>query len=318
MFKRILVPLDGSARAESALPVAARIARATGGSLLLAQVISPPPDYSGGLVMAPMLNEQTIEIEMSESTGYLKRIAAQLAGVETRVEVSFGTIARQLLITAETYGADLIVICSHGRTGFTRWALGSVARTLVHQSAVPVLVLRQGETPLPDVESTRPLRALVPLDGSQLAEAALNPAAQLVAALAAPGQGALHLTQVVKPYQTGTDEGFVSTLNEEMLQQVRMYLATTAQGLLATTSKLHLTNTSSVELESDVASAIVQIAEQGTPKRENGGVGRSDLIAISTHGRGGLERWVMGSVTERVLNATKLPVLVVRPKKGEQ
>lgn len=317
MFKRILVPLDGSARAESALPVAARIARATGGSLLLAQVISPPPDYSGGLVMAPMLNEQTIEIEMSESTGYLKRIAAQLAGVETRVEVSFGTIARQLLITAETYGADLIVICSHGRTGFTRWALGSVARTLVHQSAVPVLVLRQGETPLPDVESTRPLRALVPLDGSQLAGAALNQAAQLVAALAAPGQGALHLTQVVKPYQTGTDEGFVSTLNEEMLQQVRMYLATTAQGLLATTSNPHLTITSSVELESDVASAIVQIAEQGTPERENGGVGRSDLIAISTHGRGGLERWVMGSVTERVLNATKLPVLVVRPKKGE-
>jgi nucleotide-binding universal stress UspA family protein len=70
-----------------------------------------------------------------------------------------------------------------------------------------------------------------------------------------------------------------------------------------------------VELSSDVASALVILAEHGSKGKETEGIGPCDLIALSTHGRGGLARWVMGSVTDRVLNTTRLPMLTVRPPK---
>jgi nucleotide-binding universal stress UspA family protein len=332
MFQHILVPLDGSTRAEHALPVAARIARATDGSVLLVQVINLPIDYSGGLTPALLMTEQMIEAEMDGATDYLKAMAASqiLAGIETRTEASIGLPAQYLIAVTESQDCDLVVLCSHGRTGLTRWALGSVAHSLVHQSAVPVLVLRQ-ENVLSlssNREQPRPLRTLVPLDGSPLAEAALSPAAHLTAALATPAQGALHLVQVVKPFPTTTEEGFVSELNAEAVQRAKGYLATAAERVQSTVKDLKLAVTSSVELGTDVASTLVSLAEHGSkgmPHDESGaiclggrfgrGIGPCDLIAISTHGRGGLERWVMGSVTDRVLNTTRLPILTVRPPK---
>lgn len=319
MFKRILVPLDGSTRAERALPVAARIARATGGSLLLVQVVNPPIDYSGGMGLGPMMTEQAIEMEMAEATDYLKAVAAspQLSGIETRTEVSFGLPAQYLIAAAETHESDLVVLCSHGRTGFTRWALGSVAHRIIHHSTVPVLVLRAGE-PLPPVsraDATRLLSTLVALDGSPLAEAAVAPAAHLVAALAAPARGALHLMQVVKMFPTTAEEGFVSQLNEEALKRAEASLATVKEHIQETFRDLNLSITWSVALDADVADAILGTAEHGEQVEGATGFSGCDLIAMSTHGRGGLERWVMGSVTERVLTTTRLPMLIVRPEK---
>ena len=318
MFQRILVPLDGSFRAEQALPVAAHIARATGGALLLVQVVSPPVDYSGGLAPVPLMNEQVIESEIAAATDSLTAVAASrvLAGIPTSTEVQFGFPAQRLIAAAEAHGIDLVVLCSHGRTGFTRWALGSVAHTLVHQSTVPVLVLRESEAAslLPRSDEPRTLRALVPLDGSPLAETALTPAAYLVAALAAPAYGALRLAQVVKPFSTTVVEGFVSELNEEARQRASTYLAAVAERLRESVKGFTLRLTYSVEPGKDVAEALVNLAEQRGGKKEPEGTGACDFIAISTHGRGGLERWVMGSVTERVLTTTKLPMLIVRPQ----
>ncbi len=317
MFQRILVPLDGSLRAERALPVAARIARATGGSLLLVRVINPPIDYSGGLCLVPLMTEQAVELEMAGATGYLNAVAAspELSGIETRPEVSFGLPAQRLIAAAEAYGSDLVVLCSHGRTGFTRWALGSVAHTLVHQSTVPVLVLQESEVAalLAHLGSARSLRTLVPLDGSPLAEAALNPAATLTAALAAPAQGALHLVQVVKPVSSPAVKDFVSEFNEETRRLASTHLASVVEGMQAVTGRA-LALTTSVELGSDVASALLSRAERGGNGQKTRGAGGCDLIAMSTHGRSGLERWVMGSVTQRLLNTTKLPMLIVRPQ----
>src|SRR5947209_6907741 len=118
MFQRILVPLDGSSRAEQALPIAARIARATGGSLLLVQVVSPPIDSRGGLAPVALVNEQVCEAEMATATTYLQSLAAspRLSGIETRTEVVFGLPVQHLLACAEAPGIDLVVLCSHGRT----------------------------------------------------------------------------------------------------------------------------------------------------------------------------------------------------------
>jgi nucleotide-binding universal stress UspA family protein len=310
MFQRILVPLDGSMRAEQALPVAARIARANGSTVFLMQVVSPIVDYSGGLSQVPFINGEIIESQIADANEYLSTMAASdvLAGIETKTEVSFGQPAQFLLKAMQIYGIDLVVLCSHGRTGLSRWVLGSVAHALVHQSSVPVLVLREGQT-LAHVE-----RALVSLDGSALSEVVLYPAAYLVAALAAPAEGALHLTQVVKVIETPREEGIASQLNNEAIQQAGAYLADAAKQLRASSSHLKLALTYSVEAGDDVAETLVNIAEQRGKKSEAGGSGACSFIAMSTHGRGGVQRWVMGSVTERVLSTTKLPMLIVRPQ----
>lgn len=312
MFQHILVPLDGSLRAEQAVPVAARIARATGGSVLLLEVVSMPIDYSGGMAPGALMARKQIESDMATASDYLKEIAASplLAGIETNTKVAFGSPALYIIGAAEV--SDQVVLCSHGRTGFTRWALGSVAHTLVHQSTAPILVLRQSEAPSPllNRETGRPLRALVPLDGSPLAETALRPAAHLIAALAAPAGAALHLVQVVKVSPAAAQEGMASAQNEDALRHAKTYLASPVERLQASEKDLKLSITSAAVMGEDVVDALRGPAEQE-------GLGTCDLIAISTHGRAGLQRWRMGSVTERLLDTTKLPMLIVRPRKKE-
>lgn len=326
MFQRILVPLDGSFRAEQALPIAARIARSTGGSLLLVQVVSPLIDYSGGLSPVSLVNDQVYEAELVAATNYLKSLAtsSELSGIKIKTEVLFGLPVQRLLALAKAPASDLIVMCSHGRTGLTRWVLGSVAHALVYQCTLPILVLRQDRvsSPLSHFHAAGPLHTLVPLDGSPLAEAVLCPAAYLTAALAGAFQGALHLSQVVKIFPSTAQEGFVSEFNEEALQRAGIYLSQVEERMKPEMKDLQLSLTHSVELASDVVSALVKLAEHGKVDKEGAPeekVAPCDLIAISTHGRGGLERWVIGSVVERLLHATKLPLLIVRPpKEGEE
>jgi nucleotide-binding universal stress UspA family protein len=162
-----------------------------------------------------------------------------------------------------------------------------------------------------------PLRALITLDGSAEAKAALESAAQLVAALAAPGQGAVHLLRVVKPPQF--DEKKISpehlaAMKSEALHKAKTYMDSVATHLReGSLGSLHLALTWSVVLDDDIAGAIIQVAENGEDAEGAGIPGRCDLVAMATHGRTGFQHWVMGSVTERVLGATRLPLLIVRP-----
>ena len=307
MFKQILVPLDGSTRAEQALPVATRLARASSGSIVLMQVANFPMDYGGGYTQAPLLTEQMIETELDNVDNYLKTVATSdaFAGISIKTEAMFGQPLQDILSVAESRRVDLIVICSHGRTGLKRWALGSVAQALAHQSPVPILVLREGGqvSALSHEDITRPVCALVALDGSPFAETALIPAANLVAALAAPNEGILHLAHVV------TRKG------EESQQSAKTYMAGVTEQLQKKLKNLNLSITWSLLGDTDVAGAIVDMAVHGEGKTIAEKVNSCDLIAMSTHGRGGLERLMMGSVTERVLHSTKLPMLIVRPQR---
>ena len=175
MFKRILVPLDGSSRAEQAIPVAARIARALGDSVTLLRVVTTPATNA----------KETINADLSEATAYLEKIATsdELVGIPTEVKALFGAAAPTILTAAQSFHTNIIVMCSHGYTGFKRWVLGSVADKVTHYSPVPVLVLREGG-PVPAAAVQQPVRVLVPVDGSPLSEAVLEPAAYLAAALA--------------------------------------------------------------------------------------------------------------------------------------
>jgi len=274
--------------------------------------------YGSGLGATPLLAEKVNETEQADATAYLTRIANSdlFVGITTTTDVVFGQPAPQILALVEQQEVDLLVLCSHGRTGLTRWVLGSVAQRVIHHSRVPVLVLREGGAALPALHAgaAHSLCAAVALDGSPLAETALLPAAHLVAALAQHAQAVVHLLHVVKPSIFAADTDILSQHDAEEVEQAQAYLKRVREHLLAQTSDLNLRVTCSVTPAQDVAGTIVATAEKGT-----GGTGENgcDVLAMATHGRGGVARWVMGSVTERVLQATTLPMLVVRPLQAD-
>jgi nucleotide-binding universal stress UspA family protein len=322
MFKRILVPLDGSTRAESALPVAARIARASGGSVMLVRVATIPVMYEASMVIT--YTPELIEAEISDAEEYLRTLAhsEMLAGIKTETTALFGAAAQTILSVATSHHSDLIVMTSKGETGVKRWVLGSVAQKLARHSPMPVLVLHEGWTaPLGSRPDSGPLRVLVTLDGSALARTALEPAAQLAAALAAPGKGALHLLRVVKPPQLDEKKispECLSSLNSEALHKAKTYMYSIVSYLReGPLGELPLAITWSVALGDDASDAIIHVAENGEDAEGTGAPGRCNLIAMATHGRTGFQHWVLGSVTERVLGATRLPILIVRPAETE-
>ncbi len=199
MYKRILVPLDGSARAEQAIPVAARIARALGGSVILLRVVTAPVD-TGKYSSTSGYVEETVDADLTGASRHLENIAGsdELSGIKTEVKTFTGAVASAVLSAAQSFHAHLIVMCSHGYTGLKRWSLGSVADKVTRHSPIPVLVLREGGPELATAEH-QPVRAFVAVDGSSLSEAVVEPAAYLAAALAeaTSQQGALHLLRVV-------------------------------------------------------------------------------------------------------------------------
>ena len=318
MFKRILVPLDGSARAESAIPVAARLARASGGSIFLAQVATVLvvyESYSGASLVREML-----DTEVQNAEDYLQAIKASevLAGVPVEFSVLVGSPAQTLLSMATMFKADLIVMTSQGKTGVKRWLLGSVAQKIARHSPIPVLVLREnGAMPTGMPRESSSVCALVTLDGSVLAKAALEPAAQLVAALSSPHAGALHLLRVVKPLALDEKKApaeYIQHMQEQGLHKAKIYLQSVVEHLRdGPLGRLNLTITWSVVPGDDAAGTIIKAAEVG----EDAGTGSMptcpDLIAIATHGRTGLQHWILGSTTEHMLGATRLPLLIVRP-----
>jgi len=316
MFKRILVPLDGSARAESAIPVAARIARAYGASITLLRIAETPVEYGPYLAPPATYAKESIDADLAEATGYLAKAAKaeELAGIKVESKSLFGAVAPTIIAAAQMYHTSLVVMCSHGYTGVKRWILGSVADHITRHITVPVLILREG-APLLAATSTQPLRALVALDGSPLSEAVFEPVAYLVAGLAhaTSQQGELRLLRVVDlPFTSGKlkSQAYVdSKTRDEAVKAAQDYLDTLTTRLeVGGLADLDISVKTAVESDPDVAEAIIKQT----------GSGPVDLVAMATHGRGGMQHFVMGSVTERVLHHSKLPLLIVRPPKQQQ
>src|SRR2546428_1925681 len=153
MFQRILVPLDGSPRAESALAVAARVARASDSTIVLLQVISIPATYTPyiygpDIAQSPMFAQELLDNEQLNAEKYLVEIAKSdtLGGIKVETTVIPGTAEMTILDTPTEAHIDLIGMCSHGGTGFKRLALGSVAQQVSRHSSAPVMVLREDGT----------------------------------------------------------------------------------------------------------------------------------------------------------------------------
>lgn len=315
MFKRILVPLDGSSHAEQVLPLAARLARATGGSLLLLRVVDVLNTAATHSAGTTAFLHEVQEKKRAGIAAYLAGIATsgELQHLQTHTAVFSGQPAAQILDVARQQSCDLIIMGSHGYTGIKRWALGSVAQKVARLSSAPVLLVRDQGPPLQEVQA---VRALVALDGSPFAEAALSPSLQLVAALSAPGAGELHLVQLIETPTIEEEFGFLleakSDFRQTALQTAGEYLqALRIKFLQDDEVPTALRITWAVEECRDVADALIQIARTGRgigPNRQ-----ASNLIALTTHGRSGLQRWIAGSIAERVLSGSTLPLLIVHP-----
>ena len=143
MYKKILVPLDREAGAEVALPVAADLAKSDG-TVIRLMYVAPTPSaiVAEGRVIA--YADQESDRLQHLGMDYLREAAHQLAGLPIEYAVRFGEPAEEILEEAREFGADLVVMATHGRSGVVRLMLGSVAEAVLRRSEVPVVLVRHG------------------------------------------------------------------------------------------------------------------------------------------------------------------------------
>jgi nucleotide-binding universal stress UspA family protein len=295
MFSRIVLPLDGSALAERALPPALALAHFFDADIMLVRVPEAAQMFipaEGGLGMH--YPDRAQEQARAAAWTYLQGLQAErgVDGLSLKARLADGDVASAIVDAAVEEQADLIVMSSHGYSGVTRWVLGSVAEKVLRDAACPVLIVR---TPQP-IQSV-----LIPLDGSPLAGHALAPALDLAEALGARVTLLRVLADVVPQDLADLDE-LERGLRDRMLDEAHESAQAYLNGIAATFARPGIEIATLVSA-GPVAPAILKQAE----------LGGHDLIAMATHGRTGLRRWIYGSVTEKVLHSAATSMLVVRP-----
>ena len=144
MFSKILVPLDGSKRAETILPYVEQLARQNEATVVLLQVLEPSAALVTPYDMVPYYAAEAIELRKQEATTYLAGLGGELGaeGIEIKKCVEQGPIVRTILDVAERENVKMIAMASHGRTGLARVFYGSVAAGVLHQADRPLLIVR--------------------------------------------------------------------------------------------------------------------------------------------------------------------------------
>jgi nucleotide-binding universal stress UspA family protein len=307
MYRNLLVPLDGSPFSEQALPFACSIAQRSGASLHLAHVHAlNDPIFIEGM---PVIDADLHTLGREHERAYLAQVRDRLSSAEKLSIIcanpdNAGSIAGTLADYVVANQIDLVVMTTHGRGGLARAWLGSVADALVRCSLAPLLLLRPGKRE-PDVEQTAQFRRiLIPLDGSALSEQILEPAVEL----GGMAQAEYTLLRVAEPFVLTSYAPLaqVSRLDEHLTQEgvaeARHYVERVAADLRTAGQTVYIR----AVLAEQPAVAILDEA-----RREE-----ADLIAMTTHGRSGLTRLLLGSVADKVLRGSALPVLVQRPQGG--
>jgi nucleotide-binding universal stress UspA family protein len=306
MYHKLLVPLDGSTFGEHALPFACSIAQRNGAVLHLAHVhMINDSIYVAGM---PVIDADLHSLAQEHERVYLERVRDDLRSTRelwiTCANLDGdGSVAGALARYAEANKIDLVVMTTHGRGGLARAWLGSVADALVRCSHAPILLLRPGDG-APDL--TQPpqfKRILVPLDGSELSEQIVESALELGELT----QTEYILLRVVEPFiiAVGYPPPIQTSrldvkLTQEQLAEAQRYVDRVAERLRAAG---HRTQARALVAE-QVAVAIMDEA-----RRQD-----ADLIAMTTHGRSGLARLILGSVADKVLRGADVPLLLARPR----
>ena len=284
MYKRILIPLDGSKLSESAVPYAA----------FFAARLQLPIDLLH-------VNDPEMSGFATQGTDYITRLAATLSNSVVDCFIENGRAAEVIIDRASRDPGTLITMATHGRTGARRWLLGSVAQKVLQAADSPLLLIRSKEETRPSDE-VRIRSVIVPLDGSHLAEGVfphvlylakhLNLEVVLMRSYTVPTTGYFVGTGVLPPA--------IGELATKIKQEVTEYLQAKMEQLQAE----GIDRVSILALEGRGPEEIIDLAQKTS----------GNIVAMSTHGRSGMGRWVLGSVTDRVVCYCGDPVLVVRPK----
>jgi len=288
MYTSILVPLDGSELAEQILPYARCFAEALRIPVSLLCVNEPGSTVPDAFARA--------------GADYLAAVAenffAGSAAVSRHVEL--GKPAEVIVEHAGSESGTLIAMATHGLSGIQRLFLGSVAYKVVHMAKNPLLLVRpeQERDPMKPVQLST---LCVPLDGSGLAEAIcpvaiglaahLNLEVLLVRVYASPGESPV------------IGDGVILDVAHRMRDRIREEVETYLDGKVQQFQADGLGRVSSLAIQGDAAGEIIDLVRK-TP---------NNLITMSTHGRSGLQRWVLGSVAEKVIHYSGDPVLLIRP-----
>jgi len=294
MYERIMVPLDGSNAAEMVLPYAEEMVSKFNSEMALVSVAEPTPAESDHLFRAYL---QTIQEKVRTE---LRDWGAR-PGTPVNAEVLLGKPADEILTYSGDKNVSLVVMASRGRSGEGPWLLGNIAAKVLRATTKPVLLVRT-KAPAEGLQRKGLIkRILVPLDGSKVAEQIVPHAAGLAKIMAAE----LILFQAYESLgRMISGEGFrvmpekeVNEENKRREGEAKVYLKSIARPF----REKGLT-VSEVVASGDPAEEILDYAESSAV----------DIITMSTHGRSGIKRWVFGSVTDKVLHAGDMPVLVVR------
>jgi nucleotide-binding universal stress UspA family protein len=300
MYRLLLVPLDRSSFAERALPLALSIARRATAYLDLVEVHALYVMEDSHAGWAPFEPDRDAECQRQEQLYFdaTAKWVTSVARVSATTCVLSGsatlaaTVADSLLERARNRQADLIVMATHGRGPLSRFGPGSVAEELIRRAPMPVLLVRPGPKAPGMIPEPVQENILIPLDGSTLAEQVLEPALDLARLM----EARCTLVRVIAPRSAAggrTSNGPPDrTAAEAYLERVGARVR--EHGL-----ELH----TRVVVARHAAEAILEEAKRGP----------ADLIALATHGRGGIRRMLLGSVADKVLQGATLPVLVFRP-----
>jgi nucleotide-binding universal stress UspA family protein len=296
----VLVPLDGSPLAEQAIPYGAALA-GKDGEIVFFEVTSdaePVRSLGGGVTTTA---EEVGRTEHSAAETALRDAASRWGAAlpaSPRFEVAEGDPAEEILGAVDRLGCGLIVMASHGRGAVRRLAFGSVTDRVSRASHVPVLIVRPSDARA-EVGPVEIRRLVVPMDGSQLAAEALPVATSLAARLGIP----VHLLQainpaaLVMPTPVGIDgySGEIYTeIEDELTAAARTNLDEAAKRV--GTSGVPVTT---AVVEGPPVLAIEDATEEG------------DVIVMTSHGRSGFRRWLLGSTAEKLIREGKAPVLLV-------
>jgi nucleotide-binding universal stress UspA family protein len=270
MISKILVPLDGSTLAEKALPTAMSLAENSGAELCLVTISSGNPG----------------DLENGDSELYLEEISSslKLSGFTSCFHVETGSAAESVNRIAESEQAGLIVMTTRGRSGITRGLLGSVTDAVISESAIPVYVVRSDNAPRNTDEAAMSSGVIVPLDGSELAETAIDNAIELSQSALSP----IYLLRVVDRDASPEDReiagAYLDRLSERLAQRKVLAIP---------------------ELTSGHAGESIIAAMNNRP---------GSVVVMTTRGAGGLKRWIRGSVADWLIQRAPGAVVVVPPK----
>jgi nucleotide-binding universal stress UspA family protein len=309
MFKKILLPLDGSELAERAVPYAEDLASHFGSEITLINVRTPnedpeKPEYRSYISKMATTIEQDVKKSPALPPGEQVKVKSIITGT-----AGGRNAAEEILDYSAKEKIELIVMATHGRTGIKRWVLGDTANKVASAPNCPVLLIRA------NAESPKKLhlnKILVPLDGSKESEAVL-PYIEALAEKVKSGISLLTITEllynvIASPMAAGYygGEGIVRIPYTD--EEMKPFVAVSEKYIKNVSGKLTGKGIKT-SYEVRVGSAGVEIIEVE-------GKMHPDMVVMSTHGHSGFGRFDHGSIADKVLHAGITPLLLVRPPKG--